>query len=386
MLTKIYVIRHAEAEGNLYRRIHGWYDSLVTENGMRQIAALQARFAEIPVDVVYSSDLIRTSTTAQAICAPKELPLHRTAALREISLGAWEDATFGIIAQQEPEMLRLFSAMSAAFCVRGAETFATVAERVYGAFCHIAQTHSGKTAVLFTHGTAIRCLQGMLRGLPMDEWHEHLGHSDNSAVSYYEVEDGRVTICFENDNSHLSDEISTLARQRWWRRKPGGTTDANLWFRPLDICGDDATLYRTARAGAWQEIHGSEAPYDEAGFYTAAVRCASDDPDALLCAMMGEQPVGVLQLDVHRNSAVGVGHISFVYLLPPFRGNGLGVQLVGQAVSHYRRVGRSLLQLRCAPDNAVAQHFYHKYGFYKAGTETGSRVPLEILEKNIGYA
>ena len=29
-MTTIYLIRHAEAEGNLYRRIHGWYDSLIT--------------------------------------------------------------------------------------------------------------------------------------------------------------------------------------------------------------------------------------------------------------------------------------------------------------------------------------------------------------------
>ena len=34
-MTTIYLIRHAEAEGNLYRRIHGWYDALITENGFR---------------------------------------------------------------------------------------------------------------------------------------------------------------------------------------------------------------------------------------------------------------------------------------------------------------------------------------------------------------
>ena len=53
-VTKVYLIRHAEAEGNLYRRIHGWYDSLITENGYRQIAALQERFREVHVDAVYS--------------------------------------------------------------------------------------------------------------------------------------------------------------------------------------------------------------------------------------------------------------------------------------------------------------------------------------------
>ena len=42
-MTKIYVVRHAEAEGNLYRRIHGQYDSLLTEMGMRQLEALRKR-------------------------------------------------------------------------------------------------------------------------------------------------------------------------------------------------------------------------------------------------------------------------------------------------------------------------------------------------------
>ena len=40
-MTTIYLIRHAEAEGNLYRRIHGWYDSLITDNGFAQIKALE---------------------------------------------------------------------------------------------------------------------------------------------------------------------------------------------------------------------------------------------------------------------------------------------------------------------------------------------------------
>lgn len=39
-MTTIYLIRHAEAEGNLYRRAHGWYNSTITDRGYHQIAAL----------------------------------------------------------------------------------------------------------------------------------------------------------------------------------------------------------------------------------------------------------------------------------------------------------------------------------------------------------
>ena len=87
----VYLIRHAEAEGNLYRRVHGWYDSLITENGYRQIAALRGRFADVPIDAVYSSDLFRTGTTARAIYPGHGLELHTTPGLREIGVGVGED-------------------------------------------------------------------------------------------------------------------------------------------------------------------------------------------------------------------------------------------------------------------------------------------------------
>ena len=94
-MTTIYLIRHAEAEGNLYRRIHGWYDALGTENGRRQIAALEQRFREIPVDAVYSSDLYRTRATAQAVCGPRGLELRTDPQRREVHMGDGEDRAGG---------------------------------------------------------------------------------------------------------------------------------------------------------------------------------------------------------------------------------------------------------------------------------------------------
>ena len=62
-MTRIYLIRHAEAEGNLYRIAHGHEEGLITDyRGPRQIRALAQRFRDIPVDAVYASDLIRQVT------------------------------------------------------------------------------------------------------------------------------------------------------------------------------------------------------------------------------------------------------------------------------------------------------------------------------------
>jgi hypothetical protein len=55
-MTKLYLIRHAEAEGNLFRRMHGQYNSRLTEIGLRQVKLLAKRLAEIPFDAVYYDD------------------------------------------------------------------------------------------------------------------------------------------------------------------------------------------------------------------------------------------------------------------------------------------------------------------------------------------
>ena len=73
-MTTLYLIRHGEAEGNVFRRLQGQYDSMITPNGRKQIGALEERFKDIHVDAVYSSDLSRTCITAGAIYKPKGLP------------------------------------------------------------------------------------------------------------------------------------------------------------------------------------------------------------------------------------------------------------------------------------------------------------------------
>ena len=44
-MTTIYLIRHAEAEGNLYRRIQGHWNGQITPRGREQIDALAAGVA-----------------------------------------------------------------------------------------------------------------------------------------------------------------------------------------------------------------------------------------------------------------------------------------------------------------------------------------------------
>lgn len=382
-VTKIYLIRHAEAEGNLYRRLHGWYDSLITENGYRQIAALQERFRDIQIDAVYSSDLFRTRTTASAIYKLKGLELNTRRALREIHVGDWEDVTFADVARKTPTEFKLFNENDPAFQYSGSETFQAVRDRVSEAILNIAKDNPGKAVAVFSHGVAIRNALAYFMGYSVDQVKEKVPHGDNTAVALLEVENGKAKVVYFNDNSHLSDEISTFARQKWWRKQEDAV-DYHLWFRPLDM-ETNSQFYYSAREEAWLTIHGSMLHFDGEGFLRDATDQYLHDKRSVMQVMLGDKPAGVLQMNLRRDADKGVGNIPFFYLLPEFRKQGLGVQLLGQAVSTYRSLGRKYLRLRCAPDNHVAQRFYQRNGFKKIGEDPGSRVPLDIMEKYIGY-
>lgn len=380
-LTTIYLVRHAEAEGNLYRRIHGWYDSLITDNGYRQIEALAARFRDIHVDAVWSSDLYRTMTTARAVYVPKNLPLHTDPELRELNFDTWEDLPFGAGYHLHREEMLLFNHVSPAWRAPGGENLAEAGARVERAIRRIAEQYPGQTVAIFSHGTVIRQFMANAKGLAPEEWHT-LPHSENTAVTAMTYEGGKFRFLFEGDASHLPEEITTMSKQMWWR-KDGKAEDVNLWYRPLDPGEED--FYLEARREAWTGTHGPDIPFDGAGFLADARRHSAQSPWGVCVAMVKDEPMGIIQMDQERYREDGAGYIPFCYITPKWREQELGIQLIGQAVSYFRPLGRDKLRLRCAPYNDRAQHFYQKCGFRKIGEEANSRVPLDILEKYIGY-
>ena len=377
-MTTIYLIRHAEAEGNLYRRVHGWYDSLITDNGYRQIAALEKRFRGISIDAVYSSDLFRTRTTARAVYVPKGLELHTDPGLRELKLGDWEDMTFGFVRHRFPQAMELFNRTDPAWEVPGGESFFQLGERVEETVRRIARRHSGQTAALFSHGMPIRQFLGRVKNIPPEQWHS-MPHGDNTAVSCLTWDGERFAIEFEMDNSHLSEDISTLARQAWWR-KGGKAQDVNLWYAPLNQ-ERDWTIYLEARRESWALAYGAGVPFDREEALQNAGDNLSRTPWGVTLAFAGDQLAGVLELDPSRYAREKAGCIPFCWVAPQRRGQGLGIQLIGQAVAFYRPIGRNRLRLHCPAGNEAARRFFQKYGF----TNVSGADSAGLLEKYIGY-
>jgi probable phosphoglycerate mutase len=377
---KIYWIRHAEAEGNLYRRCQGQYDSLVTENGKEQLKALKKRFNNVKIDAVYSSDLYRAWATANAIAKPRNLTVITHKGLREINLGPWEDVTWIETHSSWSAEGEAFTLRPWEFVLEGAETIDNIVKRCMSALMEILEHHNpGDAIVIVSHGMTTRAMMTHFSGLRMDEMNA-LPHGDNTSVSVLNYENNRVTLDSYADNSHLG-ELSTLARQNWWR-KDSSLTDYGFWFRTPDF-NTETNRVEAYRRDAWLSIYGDLGNYDSELFIKEALRQQALHPEAVVFAMDKDTIAGIIQLDLDADLMPNSGHISFNYLEPQYRGKGLGVQLIGHAASLYRKLGRSHVVLRVAETNEHAVYFYKKCGFVPFGQEDGYKCSLLLLALDI---
>ena len=377
-MTHIYLVRHAEAEGNIYRRAQGSYDGLITAKGFRQIDALAERFRSVPIDVLYSSDLRRTQTTAGAITRYHDLEIRLEPGLREIDMGPWEGLPWGNITRRWPEEMYAFNNDPDRWHVDGAESFPQVLERMKGSILRIAAENDGKTVACVSHGMAIRTLAAHILGISSENMNT-MSHGDNTSVTSLFVENGEIRLEYCHDASHLPPELSTLGRQSWWRRG-GVSDDGNLVFEPLDP-EREGELYKELYAKTWAAVHGSLDGFMPEAYLASAKRHTREMPDAIIKAMSGGRVAGITELDPRRGSECGCGWISLCYVEPEYRRRLYGVQLLGHAVTSFRAQGRRAVRLCVFEENEGAIAFYREYGFRTVGTDEGVCGRLLIMEK-----
>ena len=361
-MTEIYLIRHTQAEGNIYRMMQGHWDGFVTESGLKQIDFLAERFRGVHLDAVYSSDLSRAVITAKGVTRYNGLPIRTDSRLREIDVGPWTRCFFGNCEWENPTQSDYFMFDSEKWQIEGAETFNDVKERGYDALADIASRHDGETIAVVSHGVTIRCILAKIKGAPLTDVYT-VPICKNTAVSKLIFEDGAFTAEYINDYSH----VGKLGTAPWF-------DTADLRDEPFQAA-DDPGYYQRCYADAWSFAHHG----DLTGFDGAL--CRQRSADHLLFRLFDkEKSVGLVELDAKRGAAEGYGWISLLYLCEEYRGKGYGVQALARAIMAFRDLGLPTIRLNVADENEAARRFYEKQGF-RTLSDDGR---LLLLEKDYG--
>lgn len=372
-MTNIYLIRHVQAEGNLFRLMQGYWDGEPTALGLRQAEKLGERFRELPLDAVYVSDLSRAIVTAEALQKYHDLPLRVDKRLREINVGPWEGRFFGDLKYENPGEIRLFLLRADSWRHEGAENYADVTARAWPAIEEILRGNEGKTVAVVSHGVTIRCLLAKMLGVAGGD-PDSLPIGGNTAVSLLRYENGVFTPVYLGDCRHLGAATLPL-----WDSTPDLRAEA---IDPMK----EADFYAACYADSWRAAHGSLRGFRPEPYLLSAAEHVRADPGAVLKIYAEDDPAGLVDMDTQRGAHAGYGWLSLLYLKPEYRRLGLGIQILGRAIMHYRGLGRRALRLHVAEDNLPALAFYERWGFEKLSCEEGSLGRLWLMEKKIGGA
>jgi GNAT superfamily N-acetyltransferase len=91
-------------------------------------------------------------------------------------------------------------------------------------------------------------------------------------------------------------------------------------------------------------------------------------PNSCVHVWKEDRIIGQIEMRRWRDDP-SIGYVNLFYLVPEFRGQGLGQQLDQYASRFFKRLGCRSARLNASPTNRVAMSFYLKYGWVDLGPQ-----------------
>jgi probable phosphoglycerate mutase len=218
-MVTLYLIRHAEAMGNVNEVFQGTINEDISPKGYRQLEQLKERFKDTKLDKIYTSPLTRAVKTATMVNAYQHLDLIRNSNIVEICGGDFEGKKWSELPKLYPEQYHNWKHNQQAFAPPNGETMQQVYERMVNAMNEILEQNLSSdkdvTIAVVSHGCAIRNYQCYLNHADIS-YMPNLKWADNTAVSkvvFKSLTEWRIE--YLNDSSHLSEENSTIKFSNW---------------------------------------------------------------------------------------------------------------------------------------------------------------------------
>ncbi|WP_336046721.1 histidine phosphatase family protein [Solibacillus ferritrahens] len=201
-MLRLYLVRHGQTEWNIQKRMQGWKDSALTEQGVNNAIALGKRLEGVEFVAAYSSTSERTIETAKLIIGERNLPISTNENLREMYLGEWEGKTHEEIKVSYPEQYKNFGKKPALYEPAGGETFEQLTNRAINVLNYIISEHESGNILVITHSVILKSLLMHAKGRNITDLLAPPFIHDTS-LSIMEIKNGEYCILSEGDIAHL---------------------------------------------------------------------------------------------------------------------------------------------------------------------------------------
>jgi len=166
--NRVYLIRHGQVTGYERFPVYGHTDVDLTDVGILQMEQMAERLRLTELKSIFSSDLIRSTTSARLIARHHDVPIYFLPELREMKFGDWEGLTLTDIRTRFPEELQKREDDLVNYRAPGnGESIADLAARVEAVFDRIRAEQQGNDIVIAAHGAVNRVILCKALGLDL---------------------------------------------------------------------------------------------------------------------------------------------------------------------------------------------------------------------------
>ncbi len=190
----------------------GWTPGVhLDERGRAQAAALAARLAPVPLDLIVASPLERCQETAQAVLAGREgLEVRSDDRLGEVRYGDWTGRRLDELAKED--LWRVVQAHPSAMRFPGGEAMADAQHRAVAAVREWNDTlKPGGTFLVCSHGDIIKAIVADALGLHLDQFQRI--QADPATLTVIRYTELRPFVLRLNDNGGKVDDLLAKSDQ-----------------------------------------------------------------------------------------------------------------------------------------------------------------------------
>lgn len=178
---KIYLVRHGQTLFNQQKKVQGWCDSPLTQEGIQQAVAVSKTLQSISFEYAYSSTSERAMDTMHYILQDRSVPHVYVKGLKELNFGSLEG-------EKEADVFTDISVYEKGFEMYGGETLPTCNQRFMACLETIAKSHVGNVLVV-AHGGVIMSVLNYLDEAQFMKHMQEVGDVENCSVTILEYTD-----------------------------------------------------------------------------------------------------------------------------------------------------------------------------------------------------
>lgn len=196
---ELYIVRHGKTYWNNEKKIQGWADIDLTEEG-RQVACDSAEgMKDIHFDAIYSSPLKRAYETACILKGDREIPVVVDERIKEIGFGELEGADFTKIrGDKTSTFTAFFDAPELYEAPEGGESIQEVCDRAEDFLKEIIAKHKNDERIMIVaHGAVNKAMLHYIRKNEIkDLWQGSLQR--NCGVTIVDCRNGKFDVIEDN--------------------------------------------------------------------------------------------------------------------------------------------------------------------------------------------